>query len=543
MTPFSGRLRVLLSVILFGGTPLLAQSGFIQGTVRTDQGPFAGIVVAAYNVAGELVRTNLTTETGTYVLSLPAATYRVLAYDLQGAWATSYYNEASSFETSAEIEVAAGSSRKGIDFRLRPGVTIHGSVRTSLGAPLSEMTVSAYNMDGTRRGHQKSGADGSFVLVVPAGQYKMAAWDDTLFYAPSFYADARSFSSAATINAASNVFGIDFNLAQGARVSGTVSVEGTNQPLGGIDVGAYDVSTGDVVAHVTTASEGGFLLAIPPGRYKFAASDPETNYATEYYANATSFEAAASFDLAAGASRSGVDFTLTAESEPPQETTLFVPAVINAPGGAGSYWRTDAWIFNPTQETLTVTATYFEGTAAGIDTTIVISPRGQVEIANIVESLFARAGLGALRLTAPLPFAAVSRTFNTPPNAAEVGTFGFSIAGMDVSSTLGLAVLPGLTQGTTYRTNVGIMNPHEHEMTVRAKLYSSSGSLLGETTIPLGGFSVQQPGLADLFGATIQVTGGYAILSSDDGSFFSYASVVDNKSNDPTLVLPSADQP
>ncbi len=542
MTPIPASLRALLAAFLLG-SPLLAQTGFIQGTVMTEGGaPLPGMVVAAYNGAGELATTNVTATNGAYLLSLPSATYRVLAYDLQGAWATSYYNDAGSFETSATIDVAAGSSRSGIDFRLRPGMRIHGMVKSSTGAPLAGMTVSAYNADGTRRGHQTSGDDGTYVLVVPAGQYKMAAWDDVRVFAPEFYAEARSYSTASTITAASNVFGIDFSLDLGARVDGTVSAEGTRQPLGGIDVSAYELITGEQITHTATRADGGFQFALPVGRYKFVAADPEGKYATEFYANAASFEAAASFDLEAGSWRTGVDFTLAEKTEPPAPSTLFIPGVINSPGGGGSYWRTDVWIYNPTQETLTVTATYFAGTAAGIDTTIVISPRGQVEIANIVESLFATSGLGSLRLRAALPFAAVSRTFNTPPNATE-GTFGFSIAGMDVNATLGLAVLPGVAQSAAYRTNVGIMNPHDHSVTITARLYSSSGALLGETPVPLDPFTVQQPALTTLFGAAIQVTGGYVILSSDGGSFFSYASVVDNKSNDPTLVLPTADRP
>ncbi|HEY0593118.1 MAG TPA: carboxypeptidase-like regulatory domain-containing protein [Thermoanaerobaculia bacterium] len=532
----------LAALLVLAASPLLAQSGFIEGSVHSEGGsPLAGMVVAAYNTAGELAVTNVTTSNGSYLLSLPAATYRVLAYDTQGTWATSFYNDAGSFETSAEISVLPGITRPGVNFRLRRAHRIEGIVRSVANAPLTEMTVSAYNLDGTRRGFQKSGSDGKYSLSLPAGQYKLAAWDDALAYAPEFYANARSFASASTISVGSSVFGIDFSLEPAARVTGRVTAQSTGQPLRSIDVSAYDVASGERIAFVSTNATGDFQFALMAGRYKFSASDPAKKYATLFFAKSASFEAAASFDLAPGELRPGLDFALIEATEPPQPTTLFVPAVINAPGGAGSYWRTDLWIYNPGQGTLTVAATYVAATGR-VERTITVPPRGQAGIENIVESLFGTSGTGSLRLRAEHPFAAVSRTFNTPQSGGDAGTYGFSIAAMDAGATLALAVLPSVAQNTAYRTNIGLMNPHEHAVAIEARLYSAAGVLLGTTSRSLDALAVDQPALTSLFGE-IQVTGGYVVLSSTDGSFFSYASVVDNRSNDPTLVLPSADTP
>jgi hypothetical protein len=540
MKSFSARF-LLVSAALLAASSLHAQTGFIEGTVRTEGGSaLPGMVVAAYNSAGELATTNISGSSGSYTLGLPSATYRILAYDAEGTWATSFYNDASSFEMSAEITVAAGALRSGIDFRLRPAHRIHGTVRSSTGTPLAGMVVSAYNLDGTRRGFQKSSGDGTYVLAVPAGQYKMVAWDDALVYAPEFYANARSFSSASTISVTSNVFGIDFSLDPGARARGRVVAEETGQPLAGIEISAYDV-TGERIAFVTTGATGEFALALPAGRYKFSAADPKGDYVTEFFFNVPSFGSAASFELAPGESKSGIDFTLTPQSDPPQMTTLFIPAVISSPGAENSLWRTDVWIYNPAQESLTITAAYLAGAGAPVEVTIPIGPKGQIEISNIV-GWFGASGLGALRLTAPSTFAAVSRTFNTPPDATTAGTFGFSIAAMDKAMSLGQAVLPGIAHGSASRTNIGMMNPHEYPIAVRARLHSAGGALVGDASRTIDPLRVQQPSVADLFGS-IQLAEGYVVLSSEDGSFFSYASVVDNKSGDPTLVLPSADAP
>jgi hypothetical protein len=51
MTPIASSVRALLAAILLG-SPLLAQPGFIQGTVRSYGGAaLEGMVVAAYNGA------------------------------------------------------------------------------------------------------------------------------------------------------------------------------------------------------------------------------------------------------------------------------------------------------------------------------------------------------------------------------------------------------------------------------------------------------------------------------------------------------------
>jgi hypothetical protein len=535
-------LRYLPAALVVCGATLNAQSGFIQGTVRSDAGTtLSGMTVAAYNTAGALATTSITDGTGSYTLSLPPATYRVLAYDLEGNWATSFYNDAGSFDTSATIDVTPGSTRTGIDFRLRPGLRIHGVVVTSSNTPLQGMVVSAYNLDGTRRGFQTTNALGEFALTVPAGEYKVVAWDDALVFAPEFYSNAKSFGTASTVRVSAHVFGITFSLDPGAKASGVVTASKTGQPLSGINVSAFDAATGELIAYVTTRAGGEFLLALPAGRYKFGATDPAEKYLAEFSANAPSFAAAASFDLPAGATRVGIDFALEEKTDPPAPTTLFIPAIINSPGGEGSFWRTDVWIYNPGQESLTVTAEYTPAVGAPFAREIVVSPRGQTELANIVETLFGTTGIGTLSLSAAGPIAGVSRTFNTPPSGA--GTFGFSIAAMDVASTLGSAVLNGVSHNTAYRTNIGMMNPHDHEVTVRARLYSSAGVLLGEATRALAAGTVQQPSITDLFQAAGAVSGGYVVVDSTQGSFFSYASVVDNRSNDPTLVLPTADRP
>ncbi|MFN2238216.1 MAG: hypothetical protein ABR524_02385 [Thermoanaerobaculia bacterium] len=53
-----------------------------------------------------------------------------------------------------------------------------------------------------------------------------------------------------------------------------------------------------------------------------------------------------------------------------------------------------------------------------------------------------------------------------------------------------------------------------------------------------------QTNLANLPGLPkpqVDVSDAYLVIRSETGSFYSYASLVDNRSNDPSLILPSAD--
>jgi hypothetical protein len=70
-------------------------------------------------------------------------------------------------------------------------------------------------------------------------------------------------------------------------------------PLGNILVDAYDAS-GFQVARVISSATGAFTFALPPGTYKFIASDPLQRYAASFYDGATSYDAATPVPLSSG---------------------------------------------------------------------------------------------------------------------------------------------------------------------------------------------------------------------------------------------------
>jgi hypothetical protein len=86
---------------------------------------------------------------------------------------------------------------------------------------------------------------------------------------------------------------------------------------------------------------------------------------------------------------------------------------------------------------------------------------------------------------------------------------------------------------------VGLLNPQPESVKVVAELYAANGTLIGAGEVTLRPSEWVQPNIVTLVGLDVstQIQGAYAILSSDKGSFFSYAAVVDARSGDATIIL------
>ena len=534
---------IALVVVFLAAAPLAAQTAFFDGTVRSaDFGvPLSGMTVAAYNASGFVAATTLTDSQGRYSIALPPGTYRILAYDNSGTYAVSFYNDANSFEASEAISLASLAIVK-VDFRLERGQEISGVVDDAAnGAGIGGAVVAAYNLDGTRRTFTTAGSTGSFKLVLPAGSYKLVAYHDSLAFVPKFYSEQALFDAAAVLSPPRG--GIVFSLERGVKVRGTVSEVGTAQRLFGMRVAAYDL-TGVVRYRSDVSLTGEFAFVLPAGNYKFAVEDLRGIYETTFFRSSTNFAAAASVNLSTGTIPPTIDIEAR-RALAGGSTTLWVAAAANTAGGSGLL-QTDVWIFNPSAEaTLTVFVTFLR---AGQDNSgatgqpVSVGPRAQVALTNVLETLFQTQGAGALRLEGNSPFRVTSRTFNIPANTA-IGTFGLALPGQSIGSSLSRVTLAGLSSTAISRTNVGLLNPQPESVRVVAQLFSATGTLLGTGEVTLRPSEWIQPNVVTLVGldASTPIAGAYAILTSDQGSFFSYAAVVDAKSGDATIILPEAE--
>ena len=291
----------------------LVVTGTLSGATITGnvidantKAPLGSKIVAAYTVAGALQSTASTDSQGRYLLGVPSGTYHLLAYDLSGVYATTFGDDAESFEVSPIV--AVNDSVTGINFGLRLGGTTTGSViYMATGQPLAGMTVAAYNPSGTRRGFGRTGSRGEYSLVLPPGDYKIAAYDDMGAFAPNFFLNQGSFTSATpvSVTAGRATGSVDFVLQSAGRLSGTVVEAVTGTVLPAMTVIAYTVEGISMASSVTDAA-GNFVLSVPAGSYKVVAADPTHIFADGYLADANSFNASQTTTVSAGGLQTGL---------------------------------------------------------------------------------------------------------------------------------------------------------------------------------------------------------------------------------------------
>lgn len=262
----------------------LVSAARVSGTAvdASTLAPLASILVYAYTPAGSLVATATTDVAGAFVFSLPPGTYRFVAADPARAFATAFYDGSRSFERAEIVTVISNEQRPGVQLRLERAVLISGRVNAA------GLTVAAYNLDGTLHTSTTSDGSGNYTLVVAPGQYRIAVSDPQLVYAVQFFGGT-SFRTATTVDAISNVAGIDVTAPRAGRVSGIVRTA-NGLPLAGIQVAAYD-SAGLLAGVATTDAAGRYALALAPGSYRLLAFDAALTYVTAYAGGATSYEA------------------------------------------------------------------------------------------------------------------------------------------------------------------------------------------------------------------------------------------------------------
>ena len=233
-------------------------------------------------------------------------------------------------------------------------------------------------------------------------------------------------------------------------------------------------------------------------------------------------------------------------SDDPTDMASF-PAAASGPGLEDTFWSSRASLLNPTDETLYTDLLFRpsdERATDHPDAGYEVPPRSQRVIPNLVSATGAEGSGGVNLRTSDPGLIAVSRTFAS----GSGGTYGQFIGGWDHSEALTgdkRYVLAGLAGNDGFHTNVGVLNLGDESLAVDVTLFSPEGEDLGTKRINAvpGGFK-QVTSLIDKLTDEI-VKGGYATLAAVDtgASFLAYASVVDDASHDPTLVLPGDMEP
>lgn len=214
--------------------------------------------------------------------------------------------------------------------------------------------------------------------------------------------------------------------------------------------------------------------------------------------------------------------------------------------GTVNNFHTDVRIFNPSAtKDIQITASFLRvgntSNAGFSSVTLTVAKRQMRVFDDVVTAIFNTSGLGGILLSSPDEFDATARIYAIVP----AGTLGQFEAGLPAAAATANGVLLQLKSSTTFRTNVGLVNPRNGVTNVTFKLFDKNNNLVSTgTAIQMPPFAVIGP---TNIASTFFFTPGAADLSdawmsyTADNPVFAYASVIDNGTTDPTYIPAVAD--
>lgn len=298
-----------------------------------------------------------------------------------------------------------------------------------------------------------------------------------------------------------------------------------------------------VAFHAQVAASG--CASSPVHTWTFDdGSAPATGAAVEHV-----FASSGSYQWTLSASADGVSCTTTGIiviEVPPPLYRSYVAAVAHAPGAGSTQWRTNLAVVNRTTVPAEAVLTFlpYTGGGAPVERRTTISVLGTVEWEDVLVSLFgfsAAASIkGSVEIVSSTPLIITSRTYNQ----AAQGSFGQYYPAVAAGGGYGpgvSAIIPQLKKNGNFRSNVGVLNVGEGTASVEARIFNPLGQQVGATVqrdVPAGRYWQWDDILGSRYAAAGTMDSAYAVvkvLSAGD-RVWSYGSVVDNATGDPTTV-------
>ena len=229
----------------------------------------------------------------------------------------------------------------------------------------------------------------------------------------------------------------------------------------------------------------------------------------------------------------------------PIVATFILPSTARAQGAGGAFYTTDVTIGNTGTTDGSVTLKFLGNNGdgrSGLESTFSLPAGRSTTFTDVLGSVFGvTSGFGAIQVKSTVTTLNVLGQTSTPGGG---GTFGQSVPAAG-SSQLVVNGTPrsivAIREDGSFRTNLILANSTEASLDVDVALISASGGSLGSkryTLFPLGMTQVTKV-VRDL-GVSSDVSGARVILTAvtPGGSFATYASVIDNVTNDPRTLTP-----
>ena len=283
--------------------------GRISGTVvDVDANPVAGAQVwANSSVCCGSYGSAMSAADGSYtIIGLLPGDYTV--YASATGYATQYYSGTYNYSEATPVNVSPSAETAGIDFVLEPAARISGIVTNELGTPIPGAWISANNVVCCDGGWAMTAPDGTYLLnTLAPGSYRVQA--SAPGFATEYYDDTYDVASATAIVATSGLetTGVDFALAVGAKISGTVT-NALGTPIADAFVAA-DRDGGAGTGYTWTGPDGTYLIdTLPSGNFRVYAS--ASGYPLQFYNGVYDSSAATLVSAASGLETTGIDFAL-----------------------------------------------------------------------------------------------------------------------------------------------------------------------------------------------------------------------------------------
>ncbi|HEY0160800.1 MAG TPA: PKD domain-containing protein [Thermoanaerobaculia bacterium] len=219
-----------------------------------------------------------------------------------------------------------------------------------------------------------------------------------------------------------------------------------------------------------------------------------------------------------------------------------VSAAAQAPGLGGTSWRTELNVFNAGSQAADVSFVFVPSAGgSAVVRTLFLAPKQSKTYANALLDLFdLSSGVGGLTIEATSAGTSAnlritSRTFTT----GATGTYGQAVPDVRPGELERTLYVTGIIANADYRTNIGLVNGDASTVNATLTLLNEIGTPLGTRTILLPARSFQQTALLGLF--PVLEGGSYdaltlRIVSTSDGVVSGYASVIDNRTQDPIYI-------
>ncbi|HSB62689.1 MAG TPA: hypothetical protein VLJ18_00930 [Thermoanaerobaculia bacterium] len=234
--------------------------------------------------------------------------------------------------------------------------------------------------------------------------------------------------------------------------------------------------------------------------------------------------------------------------------TVTIPASASIHGQNGTFFQTDLWVLGSSWlSDTTVTARhrcFASQNCGGSNRAFHVAPRQSVYFTDALVTLFGDPGTaGAIELSydTSTRITVGSRTYSPSLPAPTTGTSVPALASDDARTRavlVGLSSSGGdLSQG--FRSNVGVYNPGSSAVSVTITLHGSPGTTLG-APVPLTLAANEARQVNDVFlaagTASTLTRNAYAVVTSS-APVFSYATVIDNQSQDSVFIAGADDGP